>query len=50
MLISDEIAQPTQGQAFFYFGKDVRGFERVFRKVGFGVAPLWQYDADDGVR
>ena len=36
-----------KGQAFFYFGKDVRGFERIFRKIGFGAAPLWQYDADD---
>ena len=40
----DEIARPTQGQAFFYFGNDVRDFQSAFCKIGFGVAPLWQYD------
>jgi phage N-6-adenine-methyltransferase len=40
-----EIAAPTIGQTFFYFGTDVRGFERVFCKIGFGVVPLWRYEA-----
>lgn len=30
---------PTQGQAFFYFGKNTRKFERNFAKVGFIAAP-----------
>jgi hypothetical protein len=29
------IAAPTQGQAFFYFGRDVGRFERQFRSIGF---------------
>lgn len=32
-----EIAAPTQGQAFFYFGNDVDGFAREFSEVGFVV-------------
>jgi len=32
-----EIAAPTQGQAFFYFGHDMRTFCDVFRDVGFIV-------------
>jgi phage N-6-adenine-methyltransferase len=32
-----EIAAPTQGQAFFYFGDDVAGFAREFGEVGFVV-------------
>jgi phage N-6-adenine-methyltransferase len=34
---------PTQGQAFFYFGSNVKKFVEVFRKIGFGVTPVWQY-------
>ena len=30
-----EVAAPTQGQAFSYFGSDVAGFAEVFRDVGF---------------
>lgn len=29
------LAAPTQGQAFFYFGKDVDGFAREFAPIGF---------------
>lgn len=32
---SGELAAPTQGQAFFYFGSDLRGFSGRFRDVGF---------------
>lgn len=32
-----DIAAPTQGQAFFYFGDDVSGFAREFGEVGFVV-------------
>lgn len=34
---SGEIAAPTQGQAFCYFGEDVEGFAREFSDVGFVV-------------
>lgn len=34
---SGEIAAPTQGQAFCYFGSDVDGFVREFADVGFVV-------------
>ena len=34
---SGAIASPTQGQAFFYFGKDVAGFAAEFAEVGFVV-------------
>lgn len=33
-----ELAAPTQGQAFFYFGKDHRRFGKHFLHVGFMVA------------
>jgi phage N-6-adenine-methyltransferase len=33
------VAAPTQGQAFFYFGKDVKSFRRVFGGIGFVVTP-----------
>jgi phage N-6-adenine-methyltransferase len=29
-----EVAAPTQGQAFFYFGDDVAAFDRVFSRLG----------------
>lgn len=32
------IAAPTQGQAFFYFGKDLETFTRVFSQFGFVLA------------
>jgi len=32
-----ELAAPTQGQAFFYFGTDLTIFEDVFEEVGFVV-------------
>jgi phage N-6-adenine-methyltransferase len=32
-----ERAAPTQGQAFFYFGRDARRFCEVFRNIGFVV-------------
>lgn len=32
-----EVAAPTQGQAFFYFGNDVARFSKVFADVGFIV-------------
>jgi len=34
---SGELAAPTQGQAFFYFGHDVERFAEVFDDVGFVV-------------
>jgi len=33
------VAAPTQGQAFFYFGDNVEGFSARFRDIGFVVAP-----------
>jgi len=33
-------ASPTQGQAFFYFGKDVACFSREFARIGFIVEVL----------
>lgn len=30
-----EEGAPTQGQAFFYYGKNVKDFQRVFREFGF---------------
>jgi hypothetical protein len=30
---------PTQGQAFFYFGKRVSAFKEAFEQVGFVVTP-----------
>lgn len=33
------VAAPTQGQAFFYFGEDIRGFAERFVKIGFVVIP-----------
>lgn len=35
-----DIAAPTQGQAFFYFGKDAASFHEQFRDVGFVVEVL----------
>ena len=35
---NDEVL-PTQGQAFFYFGENVGGFEEVFCSIGFCVRP-----------
>jgi phage N-6-adenine-methyltransferase len=32
------IAAPTQGQAFFYFGKDLKAFTQVFSQFGFVLA------------
>ena len=37
---SGEIAAPTQGQAFFYFGDDVESFSQHFTEVGFICAFL----------
>lgn len=34
----DHIAQPTQGQAFSYFGPDINRFAEIFRPVGFVVS------------
>jgi ParB family chromosome partitioning protein len=36
---ADKIAQPTQGQAFSYFGPNVAGFTEVFRTIGSVVNP-----------
>jgi phage N-6-adenine-methyltransferase len=36
----DDVAAPTQGQAFFYFGSEAQGFAETFRAIGFVVAPL----------
>jgi hypothetical protein len=33
------VANPTQGQAFFYFGRDVEAFKHEFGRVGFIVRP-----------
>ena len=35
----DNIAAPTQGQAFSYFGDDTNRFANVFQSVGFVVVP-----------
>lgn len=32
-------AKPTQGQAFFYFGREIDAFKREFGRVGFIVRP-----------
>lgn len=32
-----QLAAPTQGQAFFYFGDDVEAFQKEFKDVGFVV-------------
>jgi phage N-6-adenine-methyltransferase len=34
-----ELAMPTQGQAFFYFGDDVETFDRVFADIGLMDVP-----------
>jgi hypothetical protein len=34
-----EVAAPTQGQAFFYFGPDVAAFIQRFRSIGLVVQP-----------
>jgi phage N-6-adenine-methyltransferase len=34
-----EVAAPTQGQAFFYFGRRVAEFKKVFSSIGFVVMP-----------
>ena len=36
---SGNVAAPTQGQAFFYFGGDVEKFSALFRAIGFVVEP-----------
>lgn len=36
---SGDKAAPTQGQAFFYFGKQADKFNQIFRSVGFVVIP-----------
>jgi phage N-6-adenine-methyltransferase len=35
-----EVAAPTQGQAFFYFGNQIELFVETFKSIGFVVAPL----------
>jgi hypothetical protein len=35
---------PTQGQSFFYFGKDVAAFRQVFRRFGFGMVREWEWE------
>lgn len=35
-----EIAAPTQGQAFFYFGSEAKNFAGAFRSIGFVVRPI----------
>jgi phage N-6-adenine-methyltransferase len=42
----DEIADPTQGQAFFYFGDDVTLFAETFKEVGFVVLPMRLKDVE----
>lgn len=37
---SGEIAAPTQGQAFFYFGDSLPAFIERFRAIGFVVVPM----------
>jgi hypothetical protein len=32
-------AAPTQGQAFIYFGDNVKGFAEAFNRFGFVVVP-----------
>jgi phage N-6-adenine-methyltransferase len=37
--LDGEIAAPTQGQAFFYFGSEAKNFAKQFRSIGFVVRP-----------
>jgi hypothetical protein len=34
-----EVCNPTQGQVFFYYGRDIEAFQRVFRDIGFVALP-----------
>jgi phage N-6-adenine-methyltransferase len=34
-----EVVQPTQGQAFFYFGPEVEAFKRTFGRIGLLMRP-----------
>jgi phage N-6-adenine-methyltransferase len=38
--LDGEIAAPTQGQAFFYFGSEAKNFAKQFRSIGFVVRPI----------
>jgi ParB family chromosome partitioning protein len=38
-LRANEVANPTQGQAFFYFGSEIEAFKRAFGRIGFIVRP-----------
>jgi hypothetical protein len=35
----DGVNPPTQGQAFFYYGKNVKRFEEVFHRIGVCFPP-----------
>jgi DNA N-6-adenine-methyltransferase (Dam) len=37
---------PTQGQAVFYFGKDVGKFVEVFRQIGFCITVICGYQEE----
>jgi hypothetical protein len=36
---SGDVAKPTQGQAFFYFGSQFENFKQTFERVGLIVRP-----------
>jgi phage N-6-adenine-methyltransferase len=44
-----EKANPTQGQAFFYFGRDIDAFKREFGPLGIIMRPERDYDALDDI-
>jgi phage N-6-adenine-methyltransferase len=39
----DEVAAPTQGQAFFYFGREVAVFAETFGAIGVVIVP-WSFE------
>jgi ParB family chromosome partitioning protein len=39
--LDGEIAAPTQGQAFFYFGSEAKKFANQFASIGFVVRRIW---------
>jgi hypothetical protein len=40
----DEVCNPTQGQVFFYYGRDIEGFHQLFQDFGFVTVP-WRFIA-----
>lgn len=38
---------PTQGQAFFYFGKNIKRFAEAFSGIGFGMKSAFRFEGDN---